>query len=193
MGSGKSEVARRLRNRGIPVIDADALGHRLIAPAGAAEAEVVRQFGAQVLTDGIIDRRKLGQLVFREPQARCTLNAILHPKIDAAIRSECETLALDGTQITLVEAALWGENGTLPTWMEFLVLVECPEALRVARVMQARGLSRDEALRRIAAQVPPERKRAIAQYIVHNNADFAALDAASDELTEWLYARSKRT
>ena len=193
MGSGKSEAARRFRERGIPVIDADQLGHRALEPGASAEAAVREAFGPSILTDGIIDRRKLGRLVFSQPEARRRLNRLVHPRVHEAILAEAAALERDGQDIVLVEAALWGEDGALPAWMDALILVECAEALRAGRVMRGRGMPMDAVRRRMAAQRPPEEKRSLADYVIVNEDGIDAREARVDALTEGLYGRSKRT
>lgn len=192
LGSGKSEAARRFRAKGIPVIDADALGHRVLAPGGAAEAAVKSRFGDAIQSNGIIDRQKLGLLVFADPTARHTLNTLVHPRIYEAILAECAALEAAERGVVLVEAALWGEDGTLPAWMDGLILVECSEAARRERVMRSRGLSEDEVQRRIEAQAPPEAKRSLADFVILNTADIPALEAEVDRLAEVLHARAEK-
>ena len=105
-GCGKSEVARVFADSGIPVIGADAIGHELIASGGGAVEAVTQAFGDGILTGGVIDRAKLGALVFADPDARERLNAIVHPLIAEEIDRRCGSLADAGHPFVVIDAAL---------------------------------------------------------------------------------------
>ena len=179
-GSGKSEAARRFVEHGFAVIDADAVGHEAIAPGGAAEPEVLRAFGESIVTDGAIDRAKLGALVFGDPEARRRLNAIVLPAIGMAIAMRCAALAEAGQEITIIDAALIAENGRKEEYLNGLVLVTCPIEERVRRLVTYRGIAEEEARRRIAAQTPPENKLALADWVIENTSSKEALRARVD-------------
>ncbi len=187
IASGKTEAARRFAARGIPVIDADQAGHDAIAPGGAAEAAVLAAFGRDVCAHGRIDRDKLGALVFGDAGARARLNAIMHPLIIEAVSRRCAQLADDGAENVIVEAALLGENGVKDSWLAGLILVLCPAPLRVKRLVAMRGLSEDDAWRRIAAQTPPEAKYDMADWVIENNGDIATLHAQVDAIAEVIH------
>jgi len=174
------------RDRGIPVLDADAIGHELIEPGGAAVDAVVDAFGADVLSDGRIDREKLGARVFRAEEARRRLNAILHPAIRMEVARRCANLAQEGQEMVLVDAALIAENGRKDEYLSGLIVVNCPEDLRVKRLVEARGIDEMEARRRVAAQVPPEKKIPIADWVIENSGTIEALDAEVERVAEEL-------
>lgn len=184
-GSGKSEAARRFASRGIPIIDADAVGHEVIAPGGAAEKSVIDAFGEGILTDGAIDRGKLGTQVFRNEEARKKLNSIVHPAIGMAIAMRCAALA-EQHDVVIIDAALIAENGKKEDYLSGLMLVLCPDDLRVQRLVAHRGVDEAEARRRIAAQTPPEKKLALADWVIDNSGDIDALHARVDEVAEEL-------
>lgn len=186
IGSGKSEAAHHFTAMGIPVIDADQAGHDVIAPGGAAEAAVLEAFGQKIRTHGRIDREKLAALVFRDEQARNRLNAIVHPAIMETVSGRCARLAASGEGIVVIEAALLGENGQREPWLEGLILVLCPEELRVHRLTTDRAMNTEEARRRIQAQTPPESKRAIADWVIENSGDIASLHAQVEAISEVL-------
>lgn len=185
-GSGKSEAGRMFRERGIPVLDADAIGHELVEPGGAAAADVVEAFGEGILTRGSIDREKLGAVVFRDAEARQKLNAIIHPAIRQEIARRCGELIQDGHEIILIDAALIAENGQLDEFMAGLIVVTCPEEIRVKRLVQHRGITEDEARRRIAAQTPPEKKIPLADWVIENSGTIEVLEAQVDRVSEEL-------
>lgn len=184
-GSGKTEAARRFAAHGIPIIDADAVGHEVIAPGGAAEQAVVAEFGPAILTDGAIDRSKLGTQVFRDDDARRKLNSIVHPAIGMAIAMRCAALAVTH-ELAIIDAALIAENGKKEDYLSGLILVLCPDDLRVERLVAHRGIDDAEARRRIAAQTPPEKKLALADWVIDNSGGIDALHARVDEIAEEL-------
>jgi len=184
-GSGKTEAARRFATHGIPIIDADAIGHEVIAPGGAAERAVIEAFGSHILTDGAIDRTKLGAQVFRNDEARKKLNSIVHPAIGMAIAMRCAALAEQSERV-IIDAALIAENGKKEDYLSGLILVLCPDNLRVQRLVAHRGIDEAEARRRIAAQTPPEKKLALADWVIDNSGGIDALHARIDEIAEEL-------
>jgi dephospho-CoA kinase len=158
IASGKSAVAAMLRELGFRVIDADALGHRLIEPGTRAYEEIVREFGAGVLeASGKIDRGKLGKLVFAERGKLERLNAIVHPRVEEEMARQFGEWEKSGVKDAgFVEAALLVEAGYQKN-LDGLVVAWCRPEQQVERLL-ARGLSEVEARRRIAAQMPAEEK-----------------------------------
>ena len=188
-GSGKSEAARRFAELGFAIIDADMIGHEVIAPGGAAEKAVIDAFGHAVVTDGVIDRGKLGARVFSDDDARKRLNAIVHPAIGMAIAMRCAALAEQRHDAVIIDAALIAENGKKDDFLSGLIVVTCPVDERVRRLVERRGLDEAEARRRIAAQTPPERKLAVADWVIDNSGSREELrdriDAIAEELTKY--------
>jgi dephospho-CoA kinase len=157
IASGKSAVAGMLRGMGFTVIDADSVGHWLIEPGQPAYQEVISKFGASVLDgEGRVDRGRLGALVFAQRAKLEALNAILHPRVKAEIARQFAQLAKDGVKAAFVEAALLVEAGYLDELDGLVVTWSRPEQ-QVERLL-ARGMSEEEARRRIAAQMPAEEK-----------------------------------
>jgi len=167
-GSGKSVAARRFEQLGFPILDADSIGHELLLPGGDAEAGVIAAFGDDIVSDARIDRSKLGARVFADPDARQRLNAIVHPRIKKEIKRRIQSLAEEGHRTVIVDAALIGESGEREPCLDGVILVTCPEEIRVQRLIKARELTRDEALRRVRAQTTPENKLAIADWVLDN-------------------------
>lgn len=175
IASGKSEAAKRFRDNGIPVLDADIIGHEVIAPGGAAEQAVIEAFGEDILSHGLIDREKLGRLVFASEEARLKLNSIVHPAISAEIARRCGKLAEHGEELAIIDAALLAEKGRRETWISALVVVDSDWETRLARLMETRGMSRAEAEKRMRAQTPAAEKVALADWVVDNNGSLDAL------------------
>jgi dephospho-CoA kinase len=155
---GKSVVAGILREKGFRVLDADALGHEVIEPGLPAYEEIVREFGAGVVGEaGRIDRGKLGAIVFADAAKLKRLNAIVHPRVEEGMVKKFAEWERDGVRgAVFVEAALLVEAGSQKR-LDGLVVAWCKPEQQVER-LQARGLSLEEAQRRIAAQMPAEEK-----------------------------------
>jgi len=182
-GSGKSAAARHFESLGIPVVDADRVGHDVIGPGGVAEEAVLAAFGNDVVTDGTIDREKLGALVFRDKIAREKLNGIVHPAIRLEMANRCAQFAEAGHDIAIIDAALLGENGKLDDYFAGLILVLAPVETRVARLTGPREIAEDEARRRIAAQSPPEDKVELARWVVENTSSLEELHEQIERIT----------
>lgn len=191
IGSGKSEVAKCLVQRGIPVIQADAIGHDVLAPGGAAEKAVREAFGEEIAPCGRIDRKRLAEKVFDDPQRLAQLNALTHPIIVRQILDETEALARAGHTVAVTEAALWAEGGACEPWMDGLILVTARPETRIKRLMEGRGMGEDEARARLAAQTPPEHKVAIADWIIDNDGGLDSLSRQVDACVEALYGQGK--
>ncbi|MEK7795293.1 MAG: dephospho-CoA kinase [Candidatus Hydrogenedentota bacterium] len=186
IAAGKSEAARRFEAWGIPVIDADRVAHEIIAPDGAAEAAVIEAFGPSVLADGKIDREKLGALVFGNHARLDTLNEIVHPEVRAEIGRRLAALLEKGTRASIVDAALHAENGEMPLGMEGLILVLSPNDLRIERMMQLRGMTREDAELRIRSQRDPAEKARLARWILQNTGSIEDLHTQVDRVASEL-------
>ena len=166
IASGKSTVDRMLRDRDYMVFDADAISHELLEPGQATYDAVVRAFGDGILgAGGAVDRGKLGAIVFADPAKRAALNAILHPRIRDI--SEDWFARLDGPggpSIAFEDAALILEAG-LRKYFDRVVVCWCRPEQQVERFKE-RGLSLDQAARRIAAQMPIDEKRRLADDVI---------------------------
>jgi dephospho-CoA kinase len=158
IASGKSEVARILRELGFTVLDADSIGHELMQPDQPAYREIVRQFGNSILdADRRVQRGKLAAVVFADRQQLERLNAILHPRVRERLQQLFRELDQDTRPpAAFVEAALLVEAGYLPDLDGLVVCWTRPEQ-QLDR-LRARGLSEEAARLRIAAQLPAEEK-----------------------------------
>jgi dephospho-CoA kinase len=168
IGSGKSTVAAAFAALGVPVIDTDVIARELTAPGGAALDAVRAAFGETVMqADGTLDRAALRRRVFADTAARHQLEAILHP----AIRQRVEqTLAqLDACYVLLV-IPLLVETGVYRDVVKRTLVVDCPEALQLVRVMARSGLARDEVMAILAAQATRAERLAVADDVILNTA-----------------------
>jgi dephospho-CoA kinase len=164
---GKSVVAALMREMGLHVLDADALAHRLMEPGQPAYEDVVREFGHEILRpDRHIDRKKLGDIVFRDPARREQLNRIVHPRVIETRERELIELELAMPRgIAVVEAALLIEAGYYKK-VDRLIVCFCRPEQQMERLL-ARGLTEGEARQRMAAQMPLEEKLRLADDVVN--------------------------
>jgi len=162
IASGKSTVAAMLREHGFPVLEADKISHALIQPAGAGYQAVLACFGRDILDPGgAINHRRLAAIVFNDREKLNELNSILHPLVEREVMTRLAALERTGqTLVAFVEAALIFEAG-LHTRLDGVVVCWCLPEQQLARLMQ-RGLSEAEAQKRIAMQMPVEKKLALA-------------------------------
>jgi len=173
IGSGKSEVARRLAAYGAVVIDADTVAREVVEPGTPGLAAVVEEFGADVLAaDGSLDRERLASRVFADDAARGRLNAIVHPLVRA--ETENRFAAAPADAVVINDVPLLVESGLAPSH-DLVVVVEAPLELRLARLAR-RGLAEADALARIAAQATDEQRRALAHVVIVNDGTVEQLD-----------------
>ena len=191
IASGKSTVARRLKDRGIPVIDLDKVGHEVLRKRHEAFEPVVAAFGADILgTDGEIDRKKLGHVVFGDPEARERLNQIMHPKIREEEARRVAAMAADGVVAVVTEAALLIESGQKDRF-DFFVVVGCDPDIQISRLMKRDGSSPEEAQRKLSAQLTFEQKKASANYVIDTCGEKEATLAEADKLADEILKRAK--
>ena len=186
IASGKSAVAARFRERGVPVIDADAVAREVVAPGSEAVALVAAELGKDVIAaDGSLDRKKVAAAVFGDEKKLARFNAIMHPRIAARSAARAAELGARGEPLACYEAALLVENGLADAFRP-LVVVSAPLEVQVARA--ARRDATDEAAvrARIAAQLPLDEKVRAADVVVRNDGSLEELraraDAALDEV-----------
>lgn len=191
IAAGKSAVAARLAAHGAPIVDADLLAREAVAPGSPALAAIAARFGAAMLAaDGTLDRAALRQLVFRDAAAREALNAIVHPEVARLRDAAVARLRAAGATLVVCDIPLLFETG-LDREMDRIVLVDAPIDVRRDRLMRDRGLSASDADAMIAAQMPAERKRPQAHYVIENDGSRDALDAQVDAV--WTALRAAAT
>jgi dephospho-CoA kinase len=166
IASGKSTVASMFRDRDFPVLDADSLARELLEPGQPAYDEVVRDFGKETLAPGgAVDRKKLAAIVFTDPQKRALLNAILHPRIREIASKWFQALDRPGSpDFAFEDAALIMEAG-LKNSFDCVIVCWCRPEQQIARLKE-RGLSQQEAELRIAAQMPMDEKKKLADEVI---------------------------
>ena len=170
IGTGKSTVSRFFRDLGCLIIDADLLAREVVEPGQPAYDRIVAEFGKGILQEeGLIDRKKLGALVFADADKRKRLESFTHPEIVArrgVILAELEAEGFDG--IAIVDAALLFETGAAKN-MDRLVVVAADEATEIRRLMLRDDIAEEEARRRIRSQMPLSEKVKQAHYVIDNS------------------------
>jgi dephospho-CoA kinase len=165
IGMGKSTAARMLRRLGVPLFDADAVVHRLLAPGGAAVAAVERLFPGVRDDSGAIDRRRLGQRVFGDPPALRRLEAILHPMVRQAERQFVMLARARRERLVVLDIPLLYETGG-PERCDFVLVVSAPARLQRDRVMRRPGMTEARFQSVLRAQLPDREKRRRADFVV---------------------------
>ncbi len=188
IASGKSYVANRMRERGIPVVDADELSHRVLASGTESAAEVVKRFGRTVSTpEGDIDRRRLGAIVFADPAARADLEAIIHPQVYSAIDRWFSDLESGDPQsaFAVADVPLLFETRREGAF-DRVVVAFCPSAVQIERVQARDGLTAEQARQRLGAQWPIEEKARLADYVIRTDGTFNETDSQLDRVVRAL-------
>jgi dephospho-CoA kinase len=182
IASGKSAVAARLRERGVPVIDADQLAREAVERGSEGLVEVVKVFGPEILLpDGSLDRKKLATAVFGDEERRRALNAIVHPRVTTLTFKAASRLRDEGEALACYEAALIVENAVADAFRP-LIVVSAPEELQVERAARRDGSTPEEARARIRAQMPLADKVAAADYVIENTGSLEELQRRTDEV-----------
>jgi dephospho-CoA kinase len=174
IGSGKSTVAELFAARGVALVDTDAIAHELSGPQGAAMPAIEAAFGDAVLrADGGLDRTAMRRLVFADPLAKETLEAILHPLI--RLRSDACCAAAENAPYVMLVVPLLIETASYRRRADRVLVVDCPEALQISRVTARNGLAVDAVQAIMAAQATRAERRAAADDVLHNDGGLDAL------------------
>lgn len=191
IASGKSSVSRLLAEAGAVVVDADLLARQVVEPGTPGLAEVVAEFGEGVLAaDGSLDRPALGTVVFADEERRRALEAIIHPLVrEAGAALEARATARD---VVVHDIPLLVEVGRAEEF-DAVVVVDVPVEVQVDRMVRDRGMTRDDALARVAAQATREQRRAVADFVIDNSGTLAQLEERVREVYAELQRRARVT
>jgi dephospho-CoA kinase len=186
IGSGKSQVSRRLAARGATVIDADKAARDVVAPGTPGLARVVAAFGDGVLRpDGSLDRPKLGQIVFGDEAALAALNEIVHPLVRQHMADAADRAIREGGDDAVIvhDIPLLAEGGeSRSADFDVIIVVDVPPDLQLERLTRSRGMTREDAAARMASQAPREQRLAIADIVIDNSGTLADLDKRVEEV-----------
>ena len=187
IASGKSTVVNLLKERGFSVIDADLIAHEQLE---ICKREIVCEFGEQILDEaGLIDRKKLGAIVFREPKKLKNLEQILHPKIKAEILSQASQLERLG-QVYFVDIPLFFEKKERYAEFKNVAVIYAPKELLLSRLMSRNGLNLEDAKARVELQMDIEQKKKMAKFVIDNSNDRENLELELEKFLKQIGATS---
>lgn len=187
IGSGKSEVSRRLGERGAIVIDADRIAREVVEPGTPGLARVVAEFGPEVLReDGSLDRERLGSIVFADAERLAALNAIVHPLVGERVARLQDAAPADA--IVVYDVPLLVENN-LAGMYDVVIVVDASDEIRLDRLTRLRGMSEADAKARIAAQAGRAERLRVADIVIPNE---GTLDELADHVERvWAELRAR--
>lgn len=181
LASGKSTVSKILVERGWPVVDADRIAREVVGPGSVGLDQVLAEFGSDLLTpDQSLDRRELGRRVFGRPDALRRLEAIIHPLVQERSKQEREGYRLAGAKVAFYDVPLLFERNL--TGFDGVMVVICSEQTQRRRLRERDGLSDAEIDARLASQIPLEKKRGLADFVVENEGTLDDLKRAVENL-----------
>lgn len=187
IASGKTVVARRLAEHGAVHIDADELARLVVEPGEAALAEIEREFGSEVIgSDGRLDRAGLAAIIFVDPERRAALNAVTHPAVKRrAAQLIAEATAADPDAVIVYDVPLLVEAGVDSEHaFDLVVVVNASTETRIRRLVELRGLTREEAVHRLNSQVSDTERLAIADVVIDSNGELEGTLQQADRLWE---------
>jgi dephospho-CoA kinase len=195
IAAGKSTVANRLAQHGAIVVDADRLAREAVEPGTPGLTAIRERFGDTVVTaDGTLDRAALGAIVFSDEEARLDLNGITHPAVKHLLQQRLSEIeARDPDSTVVYDVPLLAETGGRRDGLfQFIVVVEAPAATRVQRLVELRGMTADEAARRVASQATDEERRALADVVIESGTSLEETVRQVDEAWATIAARAAR-
>ena len=189
IGSGKSTVAQLLVRHGWELVDADQIARDIVEPGQPALTELAQAFGEDILQeDGSLDRRLLASRAFSSREKTAVLNSITHPRINEETQARFDAARQAGADFVVYDMPLLVDKG-LHKDMDATIVVDVDAEQRVRRLVAYRGLDEEDARRRIAAQIPDDVRRAVADFIIDNNGPREALGEQVEGVVEKLRAR----
>lgn len=180
IASGKSTVSHLLQQKGLPIVDADAVAREVVTPGSAVLRDIVAHFGANILLpDGMLDRKKLRQEIFSQPEQKKQLDDILLPRIIERRNQRIAELQEYSPHV-VYDAALLIESGSYAQ-MDIVVVVYCKTQIQVERLMRRDGVTAQAAMEAIRSQMPLRSRVRYADYILDNSQERSVLEAKVDE------------
>jgi dephospho-CoA kinase len=187
IATGKSTVSKILRARGYPVVDADQLAREVVQPESDAFTEIVSAFGTSVIDEGRgLNRKALGHLVFSDPKNLDLLESIIHPRVKDLAAQKRTALAQANSPMAFYDVPLLFEKN-MAQQFDFVVVVTCSPEVQIQRLISRDGFSKQEALRRIAAQLPLSEKENQADIVIRNDSSLASLETQLETFLARLY------
>ena len=178
IGSGKTAVSDALAKLGAGVVDTDLIAHQITAPNGIAIPLIQKQFGAEyIASNGALDRDKMRSLVFSNPQARKSLEAITHPLIRSETARQTQELLQQSVPYLVFVVPLLIESGNWQELIDYLVVVDCSEEIQIERVMHRSNLPRNEVERMLKAQASRKERLERADFVIENQGTLKELES----------------
>lgn len=183
IASGKSVVARRLAEHGAIIVDADQVAREVVEPGTPGLAAIVEEFGdGVILPDGTLDRPALGEIVFSDPEKRAALNAITHPAVWETSRARFAAAGVSDPHAVVVYDVPLLAEGSRVSEFDLVVVVQASAQTRISRMVELRGMSRDDAARRIGSQASDDERRVIADVVIGSDGTLQETLARADDL-----------
>lgn len=182
IGSGKSTVGTLLEHKNIPVYYSDKRAHDIMNESEKIISSLKKEYGEDIYVDGILDREKLGNLVFADQKKLHALNALVHPEV---FRDFDEWKKTQTSEIIMKEAAILFESGSYQE-CDIVLTVSAPEEIRIRRTMERDQMSREKVLERISKQWSDEMREEKSDYIIRNDGSFTDLEREVEQFYYWL-------
>ncbi len=172
IASGKSTVSNFLKELNVPIVDADVIAKEVVEIGQPAYKKIVEAFGSEILLDsGEINRPFLGSIIFNSKEKRLQLNEIVHPEVRREMKEQADRYIKQGEPLVILDIPLLYEGNSIEL-VEKVIVVTVSEENQLMRLMNRNGLSKEDALLRIASQIPVKEKAARADYVINNNGGF---------------------
>lgn len=183
IGTGKSTIANRFKTLDIPVVDADLIARQVVEPKEEAYEKIVHTFGRSILqSDGSLDRKKLGKIVFEDKEKREQLNVIVHPAIRKEIIKQRDAYVAEGIKCVVLDIPLLYESNLID-YVNKVLVVYVDEAVQLERVIARDESTEEEAKQRISSQISIKKKADMADEVINNN---GSVDASYEQLDKLL-------
>jgi dephospho-CoA kinase len=186
IASGKSTVSNMLRTLSFPIVDADVCAREVVNPGETAYNKIVDVFGEHILlADGTINRKRLGEIIFKDGTKRTTLNGIVHPEVRKLMRKKVEEYEHAGESAVVLDIPLLIESQLLD-WVDKVLVVYVPQDIQLNRLMVRDQLTREAAMERIQSQLPLDEKRKYADVLIDNSGTIEETNLQlNDILRKW--------
>ncbi len=185
IGSGKSTFGALLQKRGAALVDSDQIARQVTGPGCAAIAAIAQRFGPEFVDDtGALDRGRMRELAYSAPDARTALEAIVHPLVSLHSSQQAQAAEDAGTRVIVFDVPLLVESGRWVQRLDTVIVIDCPPAVQIQRVMSRSGLNQSTVEAILAAQSPRNIRRASADIVVHNgdNCTLADLQKMAEQV-----------
>lgn len=183
IGSGKSRVSELFAARGIPVFDCDSQAKSLMSGNYSIRESLIEATGIDFYCGEYIDKERLSAFIFSSPDNAASVNGVIHPMVLECFDKWCEELEQEGVQVCAVESAILFESG-LRSHIDFVVVVDAPDRLRIKRAMMRDGAARDSIIRRKNAQMSRKKMLSQADAVIDNSGDEVNLNKETERVLE---------